>query len=82
MAFQGIASASPGYGYIYLYRNGLNVGMFAHYNQNAGSWNDVSVNGIIDCAVSDQLTFVVVTTGGNGGFYGAEHNTQSIMLLG
>jgi hypothetical protein len=56
--------------------------MFAHYNQNAGSWNDVSVNGIIDCAVSDQLTFVVVTTGGNGGFYGAEHNTQSIMLLG
>lgn len=82
MGFQGIASSSPGYGYIRAYKNGINQGMFAHYNLNAGSWNTPSLNAIIDCAANDQLTFVVETIAGNAGFYGSEHNTQSIMLLG
>jgi microcystin-dependent protein len=82
MAFQGIAASSPGYGYIRIHKNGVNQGMFAHYNLNAGSWNTPSLNAIIDCAVNDQLTFVIETQAGNGGIYGFEHNTQSIMLLG
>jgi hypothetical protein len=82
MAFQGIANSSPGYGYIRIHKNGLNQGMFGHYNLNAGSWNTPNVNAIIDCAASDQLTFVIETQAGNGGLYGFEHNTQSIMLLG
>jgi len=82
MGFQGIAVSSPGYGYVYAYKNGLSTGMYGHYNLNAGSWNTPSMNAIIDCNVGDQLTFVIATFGGNGGFYGIEHNTQSIMFLG
>jgi hypothetical protein len=82
MAFQGIASSSPGYGYIRIHKNGINQGMFCHYNLNAGSWNTPNLNAIIDCVANDQLTFVIETQAGNGGLYGSEHNTQSIMLLG
>ena len=82
MAFQAIAPSSPGYGYIRIHKNGVNQGMFCHYNLNAGSWNTPNLNAIINCAANDQLTFVVETQAGNGGPYGSEHNTQSIMFLG
>lgn len=80
--FQGIFSASPGYGYIYIRKNNSNTDQYAHYNDNTGDWRNPSVNGVVDCNAGDTLSFYVQTVNSNAGLYGSGHNSGTIMYLG
>jgi hypothetical protein len=86
MFYQTIAWASPGYGYVDVYKNGSGTGMFAHYNltnlPGGNNWANLNVNAVIDCAANDYLQFYIRTVGGNNGAYPSAHNGFSIFYLG
>jgi microcystin-dependent protein len=86
MFYQTIAWASPGYGYVDVYKNGSGTGMFAHYNLTnlpaGNNWANLNVNAVIDCAANDYLQFYIRTVGGNNGAYPSAHNGFSIFYLG
>lgn len=82
MSCQGIGWRSPGYGYIYLYKNGIQQGPFGHWNLSADSWANPNVTAIISAAANDTLNFAIGNTGGNGGLYGINHNSAMIALVG
>jgi hypothetical protein len=86
MFYQTIAWASPGYGYVDVYKNGVGTGMFAHYNltnlPGGSNWANLNVNAVINCAANDYLQFYIRAVGGNNGVYPSSHNGFSIFYLG
>lgn len=86
MFMQAIGWASPGYGYVDIYKNGGGAGPFAHYNLSSlpggSNWANINVNAVVNCSAGDYLQFYIRTVGGNNGIYGANHNTFSIFYLG
>lgn len=82
ICWQGIGSTATNYGYVYIYKNGIDQDLFCHYSSNNG-WANANVNAILNCVANDQITIVIANNGsGNAGVYGSSHNSMSIMLLG
>lgn len=75
----GAGIAYTGSGYFRIQKNGATV-HFTHWNH-SGAWHYVSLSGVISCAVSDTIRYIMDGLGGATGFYGDGHGMYSIALM-
>lgn len=80
--WQALGYRTPGYGYCRVYQNGVVTSQFCHWNLNADSWANPSLNAVMNCSANDTLYLNIDVVSGNGGAYTGYHNTMSIFLLG
>lgn len=78
----GIGGQGGGYGYFYVFKNGVNVSARGiHFNANGYNlWPYTSQVFAVNCAANDQLNVRVLT--GSASVYGAEHSHCSIWFHG